>query len=53
MTKLQKKLQRQAKQTEKLMTGYSLNQKGTTRRTHSKGNLWNHNNLGKITQNIL
>ena len=25
----------------------------TTHRSHSKGNLWNHNNLPKVKQNIL
>ena len=25
----------------------------TTRRSHSKGNLWNHNNLPQVKQNIL
>ena len=45
ISKLQKKLARQNAKTEELMTGYKLGQKSsTTRRSHSRGNLWNHQN---------
>ena len=51
--KLQKKLARQNAKTEALMTGYKLGQKSsTTRRVHSKGNLWNHHSLPRIKSNI-
>ena len=50
MTKLQKKLARQNAATERALTyGTSNKVKNTTRRVHSKGNLWNHNNE-KITK---
>ena len=51
--KLRKKLEKQNKKTEMLMGNYSSGgMKNTTRRSHSKGNLWNHTNLPKIKPNI-
>lgn len=53
MTKLQRKLARQNAATERQMTyGTSGKVKNTTRRVHSKGNLWKHNDLPKIKHDI-
>lgn len=41
-TELQKKLDRQAKQTERRMGMYSLGSKGTTRITFARNAHWNH-----------
>lgn len=45
---LQKKLKRQAKQTERQMSFYSLGSKGTTRITFARNAHWNHINTTKI-----
>lgn len=47
-TKLQAKLARQAKQTERLMTGYKLGQKKGTRVTFSRNAHWNHIDTTKV-----
>ena len=53
MTKLQRKLERQQKKQDELFGGYKLPQKSsTTRRVHSKGNLWNHQNLNRVKSDI-
>jgi len=41
-TQLQKKLARQAKQTERQISFYSLGSKGTTRITFARNAHWNH-----------
>ena len=53
MTKLQKKLARQAKTTERLMGNYTVgSKKGGSVRFANNG-LWKHNDLPKVKQNIL
>ena len=45
--------ERQQKKHDELFGGYKLPQKSsTTRRVHSKGNLWNHHSLPRIKSNI-
>tara|TARA_B100001287_G_C22297378_1_gene351175 strand:- start:340 stop:516 length:177 start_codon:yes stop_codon:yes gene_type:complete len=47
-TKLEKKLARQAKQTERQMTMYRLGSKGPTRITFARNAHWNHINTTKV-----
>ena len=46
--KLKAKLARQAKQTERLLTGYKLGQKKGTRVTFSRNAHWNHIDTTKV-----
>ncbi len=46
-TQLQKKLDRQAKQTERQMGFYGIGMKGTTRITFARNAHWNHINTTK------
>ena len=53
MTKLQKKIARQNAATERAMTYGTTNKvKNTTRRVHSKGNLWKHNDEPRIKRTV-
>lgn len=47
-SKLQKKLERQAKQTEKQMTFYGLGSKGVTRVTFARNAHWHHIDTTKV-----
>lgn len=47
-TQLQKKLNRQAKQTEKQLSFYALGMKGTTRISFSRNAHWNHIDTTKV-----
>ena len=47
-TELQKKLARQAKQTERQMSMYRLGSKGPTRITFARNAHWNHINTTKV-----
>ena len=47
-TKLEKKLARQANQTERQMTMYRLGSKGPTRITFARNAHWNHINTTKV-----
>lgn len=47
-TKLQAKLARQAKQTERLMGNYALGQKRSTRVTFARNAHWNHIDTTKV-----
>ena len=47
-SKLQKKLERQAKQTERQMSFYGLGMKGTTRISFSRNAHWNHIDTTKV-----
>lgn len=47
-TELQKKLDRQAKQTERQMGMYRLGSKGTTRITFARNAHWNHIDTAKV-----
>ena len=47
-SKLQKKLDRQAKQTEKQMTFYGLGSKGVTRVTFARNAHWHHIDTTKV-----
>lgn len=47
-TKLQSKLARQAKQTERLMGNYSVGQKRSTRVTFSRNAHWSHIDTTKV-----
>ena len=47
-TELQKKLDRQAKQTERQFTFYGLGSKRTTRITFARNAHWNHINTTKV-----
>jgi len=46
--KLKRKLARQAKQTERLLTGYKLGQKRATRVTFSRNAHWHHIDTTKV-----
>ena len=48
--KLQRKLERQAKQQERLLTGYSLGVKKAKGTKFSTNRLWNHNNIDKSNE---
>lgn len=47
-SKLQKKLERQAKQTERQFTFYSLGSKGTTRISFARNAHWHHIDTTKV-----